>query len=77
MNARISQVGGYGQIVSGYINAAQGFANEIQTKLQISQAYGNEVNVRLNVDSTEYSWMEKQQAKLQSDYEKGLAQLVR
>lgn len=77
VNARISQVGGYGQIVSGYINAAQGFANEIQTKLQISQGYGNEVNVRLNVDSTEYSWMEKQQAKLQSDYEKGLAQLVR
>mgnify|MGYP003115280773 FL=1 len=77
VNARISQVGGYGQVVSGYINAAQGFANEIQTKLQISQGYGNEVNVRLNVDSTEYSWMEKQQAKLQSDYEKGLAQLVR
>ena len=49
----------------------------VQTKLQISQGYGNEVNVRLNVDSTEYSWMEKQQAKLQSDYEKGLAQLVR
>ena len=77
VNARISQVSGYGQVVSGYINAAQGFANEIQTKLQISQGYGNEVTVRLNVDSTEYSWMEKQQAKLQSDYEKGLAQLVR
>ena len=77
VNARISQVGGYNQVVSGYLNAAQGFANEIQTKIQIAQGYGNEVTLRLNVINTEYSQMEKQQAKLQADYDKGLAQLVR
>jgi len=77
VSARISQVSGYNQVVSGYLNAAQGYANEIQTKIQIAQGYGNEVTARLNVISTEYSWMEKQQAKLQADYEKGLAQLVR
>lgn len=77
VSARISQVSGYNQVVGGYLNAAQGYANEIQTKIQIAQGYGNEVTARLNVISTEYSWMEKQQAKLQADYEKGLAQLVR
>ena len=77
VSARISQISGYNQVVSGYLNAAQGYANEIQTKIQIAQGYGNEVTARLNVISTEYSWMEKQQAKLQADYEKGLAQLVR
>ena len=77
VSARISQVSGYNQVVGGYLNAAQGYANEIQTKIQIAQGYGNEVTARLNVISTEYSWMEKQQAKLQADYEKGLAQLAR
>ena len=72
VSARISQVSGYGQVVSGYINAAQGYANEIQSKIQIAQAYGSEVQIRLSVDSAQYAWYEKQQAKLQSDYEKGL-----
>ena len=75
VSARISQISGYNQVVSGYLNAAQGYANEIQTKLQIAQGYGNEVTARLNVISTEYSWMEKQQAKLQSDYDRGLSLL--
>ena len=75
VNARISQVNGYNQVISGYLNAAQGYANEIQAKIQIAQGYGNEVTARLNVISTEYSWMEKQQAKLQSDYDRGLSLL--
>jgi len=31
----------------------------------------------LAIDTTQYNWYEKQQAKLQSDYEKGLQALVR
>jgi len=40
--------------------------------LAIAQAYSNEVQSRLSVITAEYSWMEKQQAKLQSDYDKGV-----
>ena len=76
VTARLSQVSGYSQVISGYVNAAQGYATELQSKLGIAQGYGNEVASRLNVISTEYSWMEKQQAKLQADYDKGLAYLV-
>ena len=45
----------------GIINAN----TAIQSKLNIAQAYSNEAQARLNVLSTEYSRMEKQQAKLQ------------
>ena len=75
VTARLSQVSGYSQVISGYVNAAQGYATELQSKLGIAQGYGSEVASRLNVISTEYSWMEKQQAKLQSDYDKGLSLL--
>ena len=82
--------GGYGNVAQGYlgtasafINTAQGFIgtanaylSQIQSKLNIAQAYSNEAQARLNVLSTEYSWMEKQQAKLQADYDKGI-QIVR
>ena len=77
VTARLSQVSGYSQVISGYVNAAQGYATELQSKLGIAQGYGNEVASRLSVISTEYSWMEKQQAKLQADYDKGLAYLAR
>jgi len=75
VSARISQVSGYGQVVSGYISAAQGYASEIQSKIQIAQGYGNEAQLRLSVDSAQYGWLEKQQAKLQADYDKGLQAL--
>ena len=75
VSARISQVGGYGQVVNGLLSAAQGYVNEIQTKINIAQAYGNEVQVRLAADASEYGKYEKQQAKLQADYEKGIQAL--
>jgi len=75
VNSRISQVSGYNQVINGYINAAQGYANEIQSKIAIASGYGNEISARLSVDTTHYSFYEKQQAKLQQDYDKGLAQL--
>ena len=49
---------------------------QIQSKLNIAQAYSNEAQARLSVLSTEYSWREKQQAKLQADYDKGLQILI-
>ena len=86
----LGTAGGYGNVAQGYlgtasafINTAQGFIgtanaylSQIQSKLNIAQAYSNEAQARLNVLSTEYSWMEKQQAKLQADYDKGI-QIVR
>ena len=62
----------YLQAAQGYASSAQAYANEIQSKIGIAQAYGNEVQSRLAVDTTEYTWLEKQQAKLQADYDKGL-----
>lgn len=49
---------------------------EINAYLSTAQGHASEIQARLNVDNTEYSWYEKQQLKLQSDYEKGLAKLV-
>ena len=51
---------------------AQGFGNEIQAKIGIAQGYSSEVQARLSVDTAHYAWYEKQQAKLQADYDKGI-----
>ena len=48
---------------------------EVNVALNEAQGYANEVQSRLAVDSAQYSWYEKQQAKLQADYDKGLAGL--
>tara|TARA_R100000365_G_C2691362_1_gene33121 strand:+ start:29 stop:172 length:144 start_codon:yes stop_codon:yes gene_type:complete len=42
---------------------------------QKAQGYANEIQARLQVDTAQYSWYEKQQAKLQADYDKGLQAL--
>ena len=55
-------VGPYLQAASGYISQAQGYSTEIQS--------------RLSVLTTEYTWLEKQQAKLQADYDKGLQMIA-
>jgi len=82
----IATANGYGNVAQGFLGTASGYSNtaqgfiatanaylqQIQTKIGIAQGYANEVQVRLNVDSTEYNWYEKQQAKLQADYEKGI-----
>ena len=61
---------------NGYFASAGAYAQAAQTYLASAQGYASEVQARLNVLSTEYSWMEKQQAKLQLDYDKGI-QIVR
>lgn len=48
---------------------------EVNVALSEADGYAKEIQSRLAVDSTEYSWYEKQQAKLQSDYDKGLSLL--
>ena len=70
--ARTGQVSSQVGVAQGYISAAQGYANEIQAKIGIAQGYTSEVQTRLAVDTAEYSWYEKQQAKLQADYDKGI-----
>ena len=45
---------------------------EINASLSEAQAYGSEIQARFSIITTEYTWMEKQQAKLQADYDKGL-----
>ena len=62
VSQRLAFVGAQGNVAASLIAAANAYANEIQT--------------RLNIDSTEYTWYERQQAKLQADYDKGI-QLLR
>ena len=77
LNGRVKYLETYGSVIDNYMKVAQGYSTELQSKLAIAQGYGNEVTLRLNVINTEYSQMEKQQAKLQADYDKGLAYLAR
>ena len=58
VNARSSFVGAKFNAIQGYLNTAQGYAAEAQT--------------RLAVDTAEYGWYQSQQAKLQSDYDRGI-----
>ena len=60
------------QVWNGYFASANAYAQASQAFLASAQSSANEIQTRLAVDSTEYSWMEKQQAKLQADYEKGI-----
>ena len=76
VNARTIQVNAQVDVAQGYISAAQGYANEIQSKIQIANSYANEAQTRLQVDTAQYAWYEKQQAKLQKDYEDGLAKVM-
>jgi len=48
---------------------------EVNASLSEAQGYASEIQARLSVITTEYNWMEKQQIKLESDYEKGLQRL--
>ena len=45
---------------------------EINSALAEARGYGEEIQARLSVLTMEYTWLEKQQAKLQVDYDKGL-----
>tara|TARA_R100000234_G_C5002005_1_gene180731 strand:+ start:357 stop:2714 length:2358 start_codon:yes stop_codon:yes gene_type:complete len=79
----IAQANGYAQEVSARSNftsakvqAVQSYISTANSYVQSAQAYANEVQARLTVDSAYYSWYEKQQAKLQADYDKGLQLLL-
>ena len=64
------------QVWNGYFASAQAYAQAAQTYLASAQGYANEAQARLAIDSAEYNWYEKQQAKLQADYDRGI-QLLR
>ena len=49
---------------------------EINSALSEARGYADEVQTRLQVDTTQYQWYEKQQSKLQSDYDRGLKMLL-
>ena len=72
VSARVNQTNAQVGVAGGYLSSAQGYLNEIQGKTSIANGYASEITSRLNVISVEYTWMEKQQAKLQADYDKGL-----
>ena len=67
-----SEVSSRAALVSTKVQAVQSFSSTANAYL--SQASGNaaEIQARLSVLTTEYTWLEKQQAKLQVDYDKGL-----
>jgi len=82
VNARVSFTGAKSQAVRAYVDTANGYASvargygeEIQAKINIAQSYANEVQARVAVDASEYGKYEKQQAKLQIDYDKGIQML--
>ena len=76
VNSRATFTGAKTQAVQAYISTAQSYIAEMQSKVTISQGYANEVQMRLGVDTAHYGWYEKQQAKLQADYDKGLQILI-
>ena len=49
---------------------------EINSALSEARGYAEEIQARLSVLTTEYTWLEKQQAKLQVDYDKGLQMIA-
>jgi hypothetical protein len=51
-------------------------AKQVNVALSEAQGYASEIQSRLAVDSSQYSWYEKQQAKLQADYDRGLQSLI-
>ena len=67
-----SEVSSRAALVGTKVQAVQSYAGTANAYL--SQASGNaaEIQSRLSVLTTEYTWLEKQQAKLQVDYDKGL-----
>ena len=69
---RLAQVGAQGNVAGSYIAAAQGYATEIQSKIGIVQGYGTEINLRLAVDTTEYTWYERQYAQLDAQFKEAL-----
>ena len=72
VSSRSSVVGAKVQAVQSYINTANAYLSEAQNNIGLANANASEVQARLSVLTTEYTWMEKQQAKLQADYDRGI-----
>ena len=72
-----SEVSSRAALVSAKVQAVQSYTGTANAYL--SQASGNasEIQSRLSVLTTEYTWLEKQQAKLQVDYDKGIQLLAK
>lgn len=62
-------------MIQKYSNELQAYQSQVGKLVQSAQGYINEVQSRLQVNSAQYSFYEKQQAKLQADYDKGLQSL--
>ena len=69
LSALQAEIGSFSSGIQGYINTASSYLSQ-------ASANANEIQVRLSVDTTEYGWMEKQQVKLQSDYDKGIIKMT-
>ena len=69
LSALQAEIGSFSSGIQGYINTARSYLSQ-------ASANANEIQVRLSVDTTEYGWMEKQQVKLQSDYDKGIIKMT-
>jgi len=61
--------------IQKYSNELQSYQAQIGKLVQSAQGYANEAQSRMQVDAAQYGWYEKQQAKLQADYDKGLQAL--
>jgi hypothetical protein len=75
-NGYLGNAKDYLQAAQGFASVSKGYIDEIQSKIGIAQAYSNEVQSRLQVDTAHYGWYEKQQVKLQADYEGGIQKLL-
>ena len=83
VNALQSEISGFSSEVSSRaalvgtkVQAVQSYTGTANAYLSQASSNAAEIQSRLSVLTTEYTWMEKQQAKLQADYDKGI-QLMR
>ena len=67
-----SEVSSRAALVSAKVQAVQSYAGTANAYLSQASGKAAEIQARLSVLTTEYTWLEKQQAKLQVDYDKGL-----
>ena len=71
-----SEVSSRAALVSTKVQAVQSYTGTANAYLSQASSNAAEIQSRLSVLTTEYTWLEKQQAKLQADYDKGI-QLMR
>ena len=67
-----SEVSSRAALVSTKVQAVQSYTGTANAYLSQASSNAAEIQSRLSVLTTEYTWMEKQQAKLQADYDKGI-----